>query len=111
MNADFLPYHEPSLVQILVLSSFFVFLNAARIGLNWLANVGILGTSCFRFFRQSSRSYTSYITGELFVGLIYGTPLAGMLENDWESTFTAIGYLGLVILVLEGRSCVLYQGN
>lgn len=50
MNADFLPYHEPSLVQILVLSSFFVFLNAARIGLDWLANVGILGTACVRFF-------------------------------------------------------------
>jgi hypothetical protein len=41
----FFPYHEPSLVQTLVLSSFFVFLNAARALGDRLANVGILGES------------------------------------------------------------------
>lgn len=39
----FFPYHEPSLVQTLVLSSFFVLLNAARAAGDRLANVGILG--------------------------------------------------------------------
>lgn len=39
----YFPYHEPSLVQTLVLSSFFVLLNAARAVGDRLANVGILG--------------------------------------------------------------------
>lgn len=41
--------------------------------------------------------------GELFVGMIYGAPLADILEQDWEAAFTAVGYVGLIILVLEGR--------
>jgi hypothetical protein len=39
----FFAYHEPSLQQTLVLSSFFVFLNAARAAGDRAANVGILG--------------------------------------------------------------------
>ena len=41
--ADFFPYHEPSIVQILILSSFFVFTALARLICDHLANVGILG--------------------------------------------------------------------
>ncbi|KAK7687091.1 hypothetical protein QCA50_009592 [Cerrena zonata] len=36
------------------------------------------------------------------LGTIYGTPLAAILPQDWESTFTAMGYLGLVGIVFEG---------
>lgn len=35
--------------------------------------------------------------------MIYGAPLADILLEEWESTFTALGYVGLIILVLEGR--------
>lgn len=41
--ASFFPYHEPDIVQILILTSFFVFLNIARLICDYLANVGILG--------------------------------------------------------------------
>lgn len=41
--------------------------------------------------------------GELLVGLIYGAPLAGILLEDWQATFTAVGYLGLIIIVFEGK--------
>ena len=36
--------------------------------------------------------------------MIYGAPLANLLNNAWEETFVAIGYLGLLILVIEGES-------
>lgn len=39
----YFPYHEPSLVQPLVLSSFLVFLNVGRAVGDRIANVGILG--------------------------------------------------------------------
>lgn len=46
MDAQFFfPYHEPSLKQILTLSSFLVFLNGFRVVGDRLANVGILGKS------------------------------------------------------------------
>lgn len=40
--------------------------------------------------------------GELFIGLVYGAPLAKLFLDDWQSTFTAVGYLGLIIIVFEG---------
>lgn len=43
--ADYVPYHEPSLVQILILTSFVVFLNAFRLVCDHIANAGILGKS------------------------------------------------------------------
>lgn len=42
------------------------------------------------------------LSGELFIGMIFGSPLAGILDNDWQSAFTAVGYIGLIVLVLEG---------
>ena len=81
-SLGYFPYHEPDLVQILILTSFFVCLQIARVVCDYLANVGILG--------------------ELFVGLVYGAPLADILLEDWQATFTAVGYLGLIVLVLEG---------
>jgi hypothetical protein len=35
--------------------------------------------------------------------MVYGRPLADILDQDWEATFTAVGYLGLIVLVLEGE--------
>lgn len=37
--------------------------------------------------------------------MIWGSPLASILEADWQSAFTAVGYIGLIVLVLEGPHC------
>lgn len=51
----YFPYHEPSLVQTLILSSFFVFLNAARALGDRVANVGILGESLQAARREAAQ--------------------------------------------------------
>jgi Kef-type K+ transport system membrane component KefB len=38
----------------------------------------------------------------IIVGAIYGAPLAAWLPVEWQASFTALGYLGLILLVLEG---------
>ncbi|KAJ3555494.1 hypothetical protein NM688_g2543 [Phlebia brevispora] len=42
------------------------------------------------------------IIAEICLGMVYGAPLAGILSADWESTFTVLGYLGLIGIVFEG---------
>jgi Kef-type K+ transport system membrane component KefB len=42
------------------------------------------------------------LLGEIAVGIIYGSPLAGILEHVWEETFLTLGYLGLLLIVFEG---------
>jgi hypothetical protein len=103
-SADFFPYHEPNIVQILILTSFFVFLSLARIVCDYLANVGILGSCSLCFWRFHLLMVRTCI-GELFVGLVYGAPLAAILLDEWQATFTAVGYLGLIVIVFEGESC------
>lgn len=42
--------------------------------------------------------------------MIYGVPLAGILNEDWQSAFTAVGWLGLLIIVFEGAIyCLRYR--
>ena len=36
------------------------------------------------------------------MGIIYGTPLANILEKDWQETFLALGYVGLILIIFEG---------
>lgn len=36
------------------------------------------------------------------VGIVFGPPLANILPQDWQQTFLALGYLGLVLIVFEG---------
>ena len=52
----------------------------------------------------SNADYYLYagIVAELILGMIYGRPLANILPADWESTFTVLGYLGLIGIVFEG---------
>ena len=77
-----LPYQEPQLVNLLVLTSFLYFLNVARVIADFLLYAGIIA--------------------EIFLGIIYGSPLAKLLPIEWETTFTALGYLGLILVVFEG---------
>lgn len=76
------PYNEPHAVELLVLLSFLFLLNVVRTAADHFLYAGIIA--------------------EILLGTIYGTPLAGIVPSDWESTFTALGYLGLVGIVFEG---------
>jgi Kef-type K+ transport system membrane component KefB len=42
------------------------------------------------------------IIGPIAVGIIYGAPLANILEHNWQETFLAIGYVGLILIIFEG---------
>ncbi|KAK3306349.1 Sodium/hydrogen exchanger family-domain-containing protein [Chaetomium strumarium] len=81
-SGGFLAYHEPNIINILTLMSFFLFLVIAE----WLAD---------KIFRAS-------LIGHIIVGLIYGVPLANILAQDWQETFLALGYIGLILIIFEG---------
>jgi predicted MFS family arabinose efflux permease len=71
-----------SVISILTLISFFLFLVIAE----WLAD---------KILRAS-------LIGHIIVGLIYGVPIANILALDWQATFLALGYLGLILIIFEG---------
>ncbi|EIW62308.1 uncharacterized protein TRAVEDRAFT_45135 [Trametes versicolor FP-101664 SS1] len=77
-----LPYHEPTLIHLLVFSSFLYLLNIIRVAADFLIHGGIVA--------------------EITLGIIFGSPLAGLLHVNWEATFTVLGYIGLVLVVFEG---------
>ncbi|AEO58308.1 hypothetical protein MYCTH_2060709 [Thermothelomyces thermophilus ATCC 42464] len=77
----YLSYHEPSVIEILTLISFFLFLAVAE----WLAD---------KVVRAS-------LIGHIIVGLIYGVPIANILALPWKETFLALGYLGLILIIFE----------
>ncbi|KAI0637600.1 hypothetical protein C8Q77DRAFT_1214666 [Trametes polyzona] len=77
-----LPYEEPTLIHLLTFSSFLYLLNIIRVAADFLVHGGIVA--------------------EITLGIIFGSPLAGILHIDWEATFTVFGYIGLVLVVFEG---------
>ncbi|KAE8155329.1 Cation/H+ exchanger [Aspergillus avenaceus] len=91
MAGSFLPYHEPSIVEILVIISFFLFLSLAE----W----------------ASAKVLRAGIIGQIAVGIIYGKPLADILQGDWQQTFLALGYVGLILIIFEGLYCGLSSEN
>lgn len=62
--------------------SFFLFLSLAE----WL----------------SAKIIRAGIIGHIAVGIIYGKPLADILELEWQETFIALGYVGLILIIFEG---------
>ncbi|KAG8977986.1 Hsp70 ATPase ssc1, partial [Tulasnella sp. 427] len=48
------------------------------------------------------KTFHAGLLGNLAVGIIFGTPLSGLLQPDWETTFWLLGYVGLILLVFEG---------
>ncbi|KAI5848720.1 Sodium/hydrogen exchanger family-domain-containing protein [Morchella snyderi] len=82
MEASSLPYHEPSIVQVLILSSFGLLLNIT----NWALE----------------RSIYCGLVGQILVGVFWGTPLSGWLDSSIEAAVVQLGYLGLILLVYEG---------
>lgn len=78
------PYTQPTLPTLLIALSFLFFLNVLRVTADTTLGAGLVA--------------------ELFLGMVYGAPLAGILEAQWEATFNVLGYLGLVFIIFEGES-------
>ena len=81
--ATSLPYHEPSITQILVLASFFLALNAVNAVLDRTLYCGLVG--------------------QVLLGIAWGTPGGKWLSGALEDAVVQIGYLGLILIVFEGR--------
>lgn len=73
---------QPAVVEILILISFFTFLSLAETLSSIVIRAGIIGP--------------------IAVGIIYGEPLANILHAEWQETFLAIGYIGLILIIFEG---------
>lgn len=78
----FLQYHEPGIIDILILVSFFFFLST----LGWV-------------FDKLTRAS---LIGQILLGVLYGTPVGNILQIQWQETFMALGYIGLILIIFEG---------
>ncbi|KAK0641906.1 Cation/H+ exchanger [Cercophora newfieldiana] len=78
----FLEYHEPNITSILTLISFFLFLAIAEWASDKILRAGLIG--------------------QIVVGLIYGVPVGNILAIEWQETFLALGYIGLILIIFEG---------
>lgn len=67
--------------------SFFLFLSLAE----WL----------------SAKIIRAGLIGLIAVGIIYGKPLADILNHEWQETFIALGYVGLILIIFEGTPTLL----
>lgn len=82
-----LPYHEPSITIIAILSGFLLLLNLVNHGLDKLAYCGLIG--------------------QVALGIAWGTPGAKWLSREVEDAVVQLGYLGLILLVFEGSAHIL----
>lgn len=83
-GASSLPYNEPSIVSILLITSFILLLNIVNYCLDNVLYCGLIG--------------------QILIGVAYGTPGAKWLDDVTETTINQLGYLGLILLVYEGAS-------
>jgi Kef-type K+ transport system membrane component KefB len=77
-----LPYVEPGVVTILILSSFMLVLNLIGYALDRIIYCGLVG--------------------QILVGIAWGLPGAHWLSTATQQVFVQLGYLGLILLVFEG---------
>ena len=82
VEAGFLEYHEPAIIQLLILFSFFFFLALAE----WV----------------SDRLFKAGLIGQMLVGLLYGIPVGNIMPIEWQETFVSLGYVGLILIIFEG---------
>ncbi|KAL2827948.1 Sodium/hydrogen exchanger family-domain-containing protein [Aspergillus cavernicola] len=75
-------YHEPSIAIILNQTGLLLALNLINTCLDKLLYCGLIG--------------------QLFIGILWGTPGAKWLDRDTETIIQQLGYLGLIMLVYEG---------
>lgn len=79
-----LPYHEPGIVTILIISSFLLLLNAVNHVLDKIIYCGLIG--------------------QLFIGIAWGVPGANWLSEELQHTIVQLGYIGLILIVYEGKN-------
>jgi hypothetical protein len=77
-------YHEPPITTILNQTGFLIVLNLVNVCLDRILYCGLIG--------------------QLFIGILWGTPGAKWLDRGTETVIQQLGYLGLILLVYEGRS-------
>ncbi|KAJ5605484.1 hypothetical protein N7510_008265 [Penicillium lagena] len=75
-------YHEPAIATVLNLTGFLLALNLINVCLNKFIYCGLVG--------------------QLFVGILWGSPGAKWLDSPTETIVQQLGYLGLIMLVYEG---------
>lgn len=78
-------------VEIFIVLSFIPFLSFSA----WLAG---------KILRAS-------ILGPLVIGMVYGEPLSNILKQEWQETFLALGYIGLILIIFEGPPMVKRRGS
>lgn len=78
-----LAYHEPSIITILIQASFLLLLNISNFILNHLLYCGLVA--------------------EVFLGVAWGTRGAKWLDIEAEQFIRQLGYLGLILVVYEGK--------
>ena len=77
-----LPYIEPSIITILILTSFLLLLNVIDSVLDRLIYCGIIG--------------------QLLLSVAYSIPGVGWTSIEIENVISQLGYLGLILLVYGG---------
>ncbi|KAJ5942759.1 hypothetical protein N7516_002927 [Penicillium verrucosum] len=75
-------YHEPSIETVLNYTGFLLSLNIVNTCLDKLLYCGLIG--------------------QLFIGVLWGTPGAQWFDQEIERVIQQIGYLGLILLIYEG---------
>lgn len=83
-NTASLPYHEPGIVTILIISSFLLLLNAVNYVLDRIVYCGLVG--------------------QLFIGIGWGMPGANWLSAELQDSIVQLGYIGLILIVYEGKN-------
>jgi hypothetical protein len=82
MDEASLSYHEPSIIPILVHTSFLLLLNVIATALDQVLYCGLLG--------------------QVLVGTAWSVPGAKLLADGVQAAVVQLGYLGLLLLVYEG---------
>ncbi|KAI8918201.1 Na+/H+ antiporter [Powellomyces hirtus] len=81
-DSNALPYEEPHIEDLLVILSFVFLLNSVN---------HIVDTKLY-----------CGLVGQIFIGIVWGTPLANWLSRSFQEAAVQLGYIGLILLVYEG---------
>ncbi|KAI1301067.1 Sodium/hydrogen exchanger family-domain-containing protein [Xylaria venustula] len=79
---SYLPYHDPSLIELLITSTFLLALNIINSALD--------------------RTLACGLVGQVLIGTAWGQPGAQWLSPDVQRTVSSLGYLGLILIVYAG---------
>jgi Kef-type K+ transport system membrane component KefB len=75
-------YYEPDIITILIEGSFLLALNI----ISYIFD-----------------NFSCGLVGQLLLGILWGTPGAKWLSTDFEEVVISLGYIGLMLIVFEGK--------